>query len=689
VIREFFQQQGRRLVERMRFSTRAAAIQQLRDSYDVLAGEFQSQQKKLRQYQHDLNAILNSRAWRWITRYGRVKNWLRNAPIRSRRAAAFENHVALQAGISDKLYALWIESYDRLSAADRLAIKRRCQELTYKPTFSVIMPVFNSDEQWLKRAIDSVQSQIYTNWELCIADDCSTDPNVAKVLNEYATKDPRIKIAYRSENGHIAAASNTALELATGEFVAFLDHDDEFAPHALYLMAEEINAHPEADLLYSDDDKITGDGRRYAPHFKSEWDPDLLYSMNYLAHLGVYRTSVVRSVGGFRVGFEGSQDYDLALRVIEQIPKDHIRHVPFVLYHWRAIEGSVALNPEGKPYAHEAARRAIRSHFRRVGINASVTPGLGHFHQAIYHLPERFPLVSVVIPTRDSVDLLRGITSDVLERTEYQPLELIVVDNQSKEPQTLSYLRELQNLKRVRVIGFDAPFNFSALNNFGVRHSGGEVIAFLNNDLRVISPEWLKEMVSLALRSDVGAVGAKLYYPNDTIQHAGIIIGMTGCAGHPYKHLPKESLGYFGRLHLVQNFSAVTAACMVMRRAVFEEVGGFDQVNLPIAYNDVDLCLRIRSRGYRILWTPHAELYHVESASRGYEDTPEKQARLELDTQVILSRWSERFLPDPCYSPNLSLDAPGFSLALPPRVARPWTEGTSSQPFINYASRSA
>jgi GT2 family glycosyltransferase len=616
-----------------------------------------------------LNNILHSRAWRWVNRYGRAKNRYLLPVYRLIRPT---RNGSRSGQIPANQYEQWVKEYDILTDSDRQAIRARIEELEYRPLISVVMPVYNVDEKWLRSAIESVRRQLYQNWELCIADDCSSRPHVRMVLKEYAEKDPRIKAVFRQQNGHIAAASNSALELAAGEFVAFLDNDDELSEHALYMVAEELNAQPEADLIYSDEDKINEQGKRFSPHFKTDWNPDLFYSLNFISHLGVYRTSILRKLGGFRSGYEGSQDYDLALRVVEQIPEDHILHIPHILYHWRAIPGSVASNPDEKKFAHEAARKAIRSHFERTGNAATITAGHNNYHRATYPLPTPQPLVSLIIGTRDRVELLRQVIEGILEQTDYQRIELLIIDNQSREPATLSYLDEIQKHAQVRVIPYDAPFNFSAINNLAVGQSQGEIIGLLNNDIKIISSGWLIEMVSHALRPEIGAVGAKLYYADDTIQHAGVILGVGGVAGHLYKHLPKEANGYYSRPHVIQNFSAVTGACLLMRRQIFDEVGGFDEVNLPVAFNDIDFCLRIRKRGYRILWTPYAELYHLESASRGSDKTPEKLFRFQRECAFMHSLWGDALLNDPYYNPNLSLHAEDCSLAVPPRTVKPW-----------------
>ncbi len=575
-------------------------------------------------------------------------------------------------------YKRWTQVYDTLNNQDRALIRTQIQQFKVHPKISVVMPVYNVAEKWLRAAIESVQKQLYPHWELCIADDCSSKPHIAKALQEYAQQDSRIKFVIRPENGHISAASNSALELATGEFVALLDHDDELTEHALYLVAHELNLYPEVDILYSDEDKIDELGRRHDPHCKSSWNPDLFYSYNLLNHLAVYRTSLVKATQGFRQGMEGSQDYDLALRVLEQTTPSRIRHIPHILYHWRAIPGSVAFSPKGKEYAIGAGIKALESHFERTGIKAQVTQGLGSHRKVNYPIPTPAPLVSLLIGTRDHVDLLKGAVEGFLHHTDYANLEIIIVDNQSQEPETLKYFEELRSEPRVRVLRYDAPFNFSAINNFAAKHAKGEILGLINNDLLVIHKEWLTELVSHALRPEIGAVGAKLYYPNNTIQHAGVLLGIGatpeigGIGGHAHKYFPRDSFGYVGKAVVVQNLSAVTGACLLLKRSVFEEVNGLNERNLAVAFNDIDFCLRIRGKGYRIVFTPFSELYHLESASRGADTNPASQARFQREVHYMRDHWGEILDNDPYYNPNLTFVHENYGLAFPPRVKKPW-----------------
>jgi glycosyltransferase involved in cell wall biosynthesis len=576
-------------------------------------------------------------------------------------------------------YDQWIEAYDTLTVADLQAQIDRAAALAYQPLISVLLPVYNTPDPWLQRAIDSVRAQTYSNWELCIADDASTEPAIPLLLQRAAAADRRIRVVRREQNGHIAAASNSALALATGDFIALLDHDDELAPNALFEVATALNADPDAGYLYSDEDKIDENGRRHTPNCKPDWLPDLFDGQNYTSHLSVYRAALIREVGAFRPGFEGSQDWDLTLRVIERIAPEHIVHLPRILYHWRAVPGSTALLLSEKDYPALAARKALAEHFSRLGQAVEILPVPGGHWRIKYPLPGEPPLVSLVIPTRNGRILLQRCLDSILDETTYPRFEIIVVDNGSDDPDTLAYFATLASgsdprltaERSVRILRHEAPFNYSAINNRAVRDARGELVGLLNNDLEVITPGWLDEMAAQALRPGIGCVGAMLYYPDDTVQHAGCVLGIGGVAGHAFKTHPRGTEGVFNRGRLVQNYSAVTAACLVVRKAIYEQVGGFDEQALAVAFNDVDFCLKVRQAGYRNLWTPFAEFYHHESASRGADDTPEKAGRFRAEVEMMLGRWGPLLRQDPAYNPNLSLEDENFSLASPPRTPLP------------------
>jgi O-antigen biosynthesis protein len=573
-------------------------------------------------------------------------------------------------------YEKWCEQHEALGQADLKAIAAHIGAFAVSPLISVLMPVYNPPEDLLSKAIQSVVDQLYSRWELCIADDASTQPHVRDVLERFAAKDERIKVTYRPKNGHICEASNTALSLASGELIALFDNDDVLAPTALYEVAAEVNAHPDAQLIYSDEDKIDVEDRRFDPYFKPDWNPDLNYGQNYLSHLTVHRTGLVRELGGFRSGLEGSQDWDLILRVIERIPGSSIRHIPKLLYHWRAVPGSTALQLAEKSYPVEAARMALDDHFKRLGQAVEIIPVPGDHWRIKYPIPSPPPLVSRIVPTRNALSFVKQAVTSLLEKTDYPHFEIIIVDNGSDDPETIGYFQELVGRKdpRLRLLPYHAPFNYSAINNFAVQEAHGEIIGFLNNDVEAINAEWLSEMVSQAIRPGIGAVGAMLYYPLNTIQHAGVILGLGGVAGHPFKEFPRGDQGQKNRMRLVQNYSAVTAACLLVRRDRFLEVGGFNEKNLPIAFNDVDLCCKLIVAGYRNLWTPYAEFYHHESATRGVEDTPDKKARFQSEVDYMMNTWGSLLMADPAYNPNLTLVGEDFSPAYLSRAPKSWAE---------------
>lgn len=588
-------------------------------------------------------------------------------------------HTLVMANSAESLrhhYREWVQRYDTLSLADTINHRARLESLTpeQRPLISVLMPVFNPPEIWLRRAIESVRDQYYPNWELCIADDASTAPHVAPLLQDFAARDGRIKVVSRTVNGHISAASNSALALATGEFCGLLDHDDELAPHALAEIVYALTENPAAEFLYTDEDKIDEGGYRSDPYFKPDWNPDLLRGQNYTCHFSVFRTTRLQEIGGFREGREGSQDWDLTLRATRVLDDHQVHHVPKVLYHWRAIPGSTALVIDQKDdYPFQAAERALRDDLADRGVSAELLPVAGRHWRIKYDLPTPAPRVSLIIPTRNGYELLRTCIDSLRSRTRYENYEIIVVDHQSDDPTVLKYFTQLET-EGVQVMRYRGEFNFSAINNFAAAHATGSYLAFLNNDLETISPDGLAEMVAQAARPEIGAVGAMLYYPNDTVQHAGVILGIGGLngtpsvAGHAFKDAPRGSEGQRNRLRLVQNYSAVTAACLVVRKAIFEQVGGFDEKHLAVAFNDIDFCLRVRQAGYRNLWTPFAEFYHHESASRGVEDSPDKLDRFAAEIAIMRERWGALLDRDPAYNPNLTAEFEDFSLAVPPRV---------------------
>ncbi len=552
-------------------------------------------------------------------------------------------------------YRRWINRFEPKPA--ELA-RQRAHRFSRSPKISIVVPVYNTPAKYLEAMVQSVLAQTYANWELCLAD-ASPAPHVRPILEKFAGTDSRIRVEYLPENRGIAGNTNAAVALATGDYIAFADHDDTLAPFALFEVATAINADPTVDFLYSDEDKLDTAGERVEPNFKPDWSPETLRSRNYVCHLTVLKRSLVEEIGAFRPGFDGAQDYDLVLRASERAAK--IVHLPRILYHWRMHEQSTASNKGSKSYAFENGKKAIAEHLARIGIDGSVHDGptLG-MYQVVYHLRTQ-PLVSVIIPNKDHPEMLARCV-DSLAKSSYANFEILIVENGSTRPETFALYEELRKQPHVRILEWTKPFNYAAVNNFAAASAAGELLLFLNNDIEAINPDWLESLVKQAVQPGVGAVGAKLYYADDTIQHAGIVVGMGGVAGHAHLNYPRTAPGHMQRLTYTQNVAAVTGACLLMPKRVFDEIGGFDE-GFVLAFNDVDLCLKVLSAGHRIVWTPDAELYHLESKTRGPEDTDEKQKRFKREYDLFHLKWGP-FLRsgDPYYSPHFRLDRPDFAL---------------------------
>ena len=547
-------------------------------------------------------------------------------------------------------YDFWIDVHEDY---DKKAIIEEIKAFTYKPKVSIVMPVYNVEEQWLRACVESVRNQYYENWELCIADDNSSEAHIKPLLEEFKMLDSRIKVVYREENGHISEASNSALAIATGEFVGLLDNDDTLADFALYEVVKLLNEHPEADLIYSDEDKLSEDNKRSQPFFKTDWAPDILLATNYICHFGVYRKNIIDEIGGFRKGYEGAQDYDLVLRFTEKT--DQIFHIQKILYHWRMISNSTAVNPDSKGYAFEAGLKSLEDALERRGIKGTVSHGA---FPGVYNIEYEIVnngLVSVIIPTRDNAADLKACIDSIYEKTIYENFEIIVADNGSEKEETFKlfeyYTKKYQD--QFKVVRIDMPFNFSKINNLAVQESKGEYLLFLNNDITVITKGWMKRMVSYAQQQHVGAVGAKLYYPDNTIQHAGVLLGMGGVAGHGHVGYPRGDYGYFGKLVTTNNYSSVTAACMMVKREDFDRVNGFEE-KLTVAFNDVDFCLKLYEAGKYNVWLHNVELYHYESKSRGAEDTYSKYKRFNSEIKYMKDHWLKYIKNDPYYNRNLT-----------------------------------
>ncbi len=534
--------------------------------------------------------------------------------------------------------------------------------MRHPPQISIVMPVYNVEARWLHAAVTSMRQQFYPYWELCIADDASIRTETRAAIDVLAKDaDKRIKVVRLQQNLGIAGASNAALKMATGDYVGLLDHDDEVTRDALLEMARRIVA-DKPDLLYSDEDKLDENGRHVEPHFKPDYNEAYFYSNNYICHFTVIRHSLLRRIGGFRTGFDGAQDYDLLLRAAEHARA--VAHIPLVLYHWRRIPGSTAADSASKPHTSEAGRRALTESLARRRIEARVEhgpfPNTFHVRRTI----RDEPLVSILVPFRDKPELLEACALSILTHTRYRNFELLGIDNNSAESATHTLMHDLQHRDaRVRFVAYDGVFNYSAINNFAARQARGEHLLFLNNDTEIIAPEWLEAMLEHSQRPEVGVVGAKLLYPDHRIQHAGVIIGMGGVAGHAHLFLPGDHPGYFARAQLIQDLSAVTFACAMTRLDVFHRVGGLNERDLTIAFNDVDYCLRVREAGYRTVYTPLAALLHHESKSRGFEDNPEKKARFDSEVAYMQRRHAAILQSgDPCFNPNLRLDCNDFSV---------------------------
>ncbi len=543
-------------------------------------------------------------------------------------------------------YARWIARHDTLSEADRAVIRTRIGAMPRRPVFSILMPVHNTHLPLLEEAVASVIAQLYPDWQLCITDDASTDSAVGEFLLQQVAANRRIRMHHREFNGGIVAASNDALAMATGDWVVTLDHDDRLSEHALYHVAEAILARPKTRILYSDHDRLTPAGVRDNPYFKPDWNYELALGQNLANHMTVFRREDVLSAAGFREGFDGSQDWDLLLRLVERVPAEAIHHIPRVLYHWRGTGGSFSQAQSVR--AWNAGRRAVQEHFARTGQDAVAIPGAnsaGHLGVR-WRLPSNPPLASIVIPTRDRVDLLRQCLDGLQRRTDYPKFEIILVDNGSEQPETAAFYDTLRGDRRIRILETPGEFNFSHLCNRGVAAARGEIYVLLNNDVNPINSDWLSEMVSHALRPNVGAVGAKLYYPDGTIQHGGVILGVGGVAGHAHKHLARYADGYQGRARLTQRMPAVTAACLAGRTAIYEQLRGLDKEHLKVAFSDVDFCLRLSEAGYAVIWTPFAELYHLESASRGPGQHDAARDRFMHERAWMLNRWRSHIQRD-------------------------------------------
>ena len=541
-------------------------------------------------------------------------------------------------------YVTWIHDTEE---------KPKYKKLKYQPLISVLVPVYNAEPKYLGECIESVLAQKYQNFELCVVDDASTDKKTLAMLKEYE-KNEKIRVKYRKKNGHISQATNDALKMAKGEFVALLDNDDVMAENALYEVVKVLNKDEKLDFIYSDEDKLDENGERCLPHFKPDYSPDTLLSLNYICHLAVIRTELIRGMGGFTVGLEGAQDHDLFLRLTGKTQR--IYHVPKILYHWRMAETSTARRMENKNYANDNGKKAIEAALRRRGLKAKVEKDEPSTYYKVVYDIERELMVSVIIPTRDYAEMTETCLKSIYEKTTYKNFEVILVNNRSEKEETFELLEEYEKrYDNFRVIDADMEFNYSKINNLAVKEAKGDVVILLNNDTEVITPEWMTWMVGYAVQPHVGAVGAKLLYPDKTIQHGGVILGLGGVAGHVGIGKDRNELGVYGRMRVPYDFGAVTAACLCVEKKKYEEVGGLEEKGLKVAFNDIDFNMKLLDRGYYNVLLPMVELYHYESKSRGLETTPEKQERFRREVEFMQKKWGDKLTHDRFYNSNLSL----------------------------------
>lgn len=542
--------------------------------------------------------------------------------------------------------------------------KQRRTKFEYQPKISIVVPLYKTPEKYLRQLVDTVKAQTYPNWELCLSDGSGADSPIRKLLESLASSDERIKVIFHEKPLQISENTNAGIEAATGDYIAFADHDDELTPHALFQCVKALNENRDIRILYSDEDKMSMDGHKFfQPHFKPDYNPDLLCTVNYICHLFVVDREIISQVGMLRKEFDGAQDYDFIFRCVETVKPEQIYHIPRILYHWRCHEDSTAENPESKMYAFDAGARAIKAHYDRIGVPVEIEKGeyLGLYRTKF--LWEEKPLISIIIPNKDHIDDLKRCIDSIEEKATYRNYEYVIVENNSTEDETFAYYKELEaSNPKAHVVYWDGIFNYSAINNFGAAHAKGDYLLLLNNDTEIISPDCLEQLLGYCMRPDVGAVGARLYYEDDTVQHAGVVVGFGGIAGHCFVQQKRDATGYCHRIICAQDYSAVTAACMMVKREAFDKVHGLSE-EFQVAFNDIDFCLRLGKAGYLVVYNPYAELYHYESKSRGLEDTPEKVARFNREIASFEKHWPEILRDgDPYYNPNLTLESQDFSL---------------------------
>ena len=581
--------------------------------------------------------------------------------LKEKGVASFCSKVLKHLGRKDRPieYSEWIKH--NFATKEQLEIQKQTK-FEYEPLISVVVPLYKTPKNYLKALVDSIKAQSYSNWELVLSDGSGEPSPIADLLNQMSSEDNRIKVISADKQYRIVENTNRAIDHANGEFIAFADHDDCLAPDALFEAVKALNEDKAIEFIYTDEDKTDGNGKTFfEPQMKPDFNLDLLRTVNYICHLSVIKREILDKIGYLDNKYEGAQDYDLTLRAIENT--DKIYHIPRVLYHWRSHVNSTAENPESKKYAFEAGRRAIQAHYDRLNIKAEVIDGEYPGLYRTKYIRDYDPLISIIIPNKDHIDDLKRCIDSIEEKSSYKNYEFIVVENNSENDETFEFYKKLEEEnKKVKVVYYKGIFNFSLINNFGAEHASGEYYLLLNNDTSIINGDCFDEMLGYCMRSDVGIVGARLYFEDDTIQHAGVVVGFGGIAGHCFVMQPRGNTGYCHRIICAQDYSAVTAACMMVDAKVFKEVNGLSG-DLAVAFNDIDFCLRVREAGYLIVYNPYAELYHFESKSRGLEDTPEKVSRFNSEIDKFEKRWGD-FLEkgDPYYSPNLTLDSQDFSL---------------------------
>ena len=543
-----------------------------------------------------------------------------------------------------KQYNKWIQKHEQ---------KTEYKELKYQPLISILIPVYNIEREYLSECLDSILNQKYQNFEVCLADDCSTKEETKETLKEYEEKDKRIKVVYRTENGHISRTTNSALEIAKGEFIGLMDDDDVLTENCLYEMVAALNENKELDFIYSDEDKLDMKGRRCEPHFKPDYSPDSILGGNYFCHFEIIRANILRKIGGFRHEYVGAQDFDLFLRIIDETTPDKIKHIPKILYHWRKVPGSTADTIESKEYAILAGKKAVEETMKRRKLDAEVIVPIESTHYIVEYKYKKEPKVSIIIPTKDLASMLDRCLESIYKKTKYKNYEVIVVDNGSVEEKTKKLFEKYSKKDNFKVIEYNKEFNFAAINNYAVKESTGEYILFLNNDTEVITDGWIQKMVGYAMQNHVACVGAKLLYPNDDIQHGGVILGVGGIARHAFLNYEGDTYGFYGRMIVPYDYSAVTAACLMVSKKKFNEVNGFTE-ELKVAYNDIDLNLKLRQKGYYNVLLPQIELYHYESKSRGLDTTTEKYKQFLKEKEYMENHWKNELENDPFYNPNFS-----------------------------------